>query len=286
MPGGCDDAPVIGFVGLGQMGAVMAGHLVEGEPGLVVFDVEPAAGATLVERGARRAGSVAEVAEAADLVSVMVRDDDQVRQVLDEVLTTARPGTVVAVHSTVAADTPAVLAALAARHGVEVVDAPVSGGVAGATAGDLAVMVGGTADAFARVEGPFGRWASLVVHAGPVGAGTRMKLARNLVSFAGYVAMGEGLRLAEAAGVDLGRLGEVVRHSDRATGGVGMIALREAAGALPDDHWLRAPMEHARALGDKDLDLALALGAELGVDLPVARQARELLGEALGVPDP
>jgi 3-hydroxyisobutyrate dehydrogenase-like beta-hydroxyacid dehydrogenase len=279
---------MLGFVGLGQMGAAMAAHLVDGPPGVVVFDVDPATGSALAERGATVVRSAAEVAEAAEIVSVMVRDDDQVRAVLagpDGLLAAARPGAVVAVHSTVAAGTPAVLAALAADHGVEVVDAPVSGGVAGATSGELAVLVGGSADAFARVEAPFRRWASLVVHAGDVGAGTRLKLARNLVAFAGYVAMGEGLRLAEAAGVDLGQLGEVVRHSDRVTGGVGMIALRSSSGPLAADDWLRPPMEHARALGEKDLDLALALATELGVELPVAETARRLLGEALGVPD-
>lgn len=279
---------MLGFVGLGQMGAAMAAHLVNGPPGVVVFDVDPEAGAALAARGATLARSAAEVAERAEVVSVMVHDDEQVHVVLtgpDGLLTTARPGTVVAVHSTVAAGTPAALAALAADHRVEVVDAPVSGGVAGATSGDLAVLVGGGDEAFARVEAPFRRWASMVVHAGPVGAGTRLKLARNLVAFAGYVAMGEGLRLAEAAGVDLGQLGEVVRHSDRVTGGAGMIALRSSAGPLAADDWLRPPMEHARALGAKDLDLALALAADLGVELPVAEQARRLLGEALGVPE-
>ena len=99
-----------------------------------------------------------------------------------------------------------------------------------------------------------------------------------------YAAAGEASRLAEAAGVDLAKLGEVVRHSDRVTGGPGAIMLRETATPLPDGDGLRPIFEHTRGLGEKDLALAIGLGVELGVDTPVAEQARNQLGAALGVP--
>jgi 3-hydroxyisobutyrate dehydrogenase-like beta-hydroxyacid dehydrogenase len=274
----------VGFVGLGQIGAPMAGHLVDHPGGLVVCDVRPEACEPFVARGARALGSPTEVAAEADVISVMVRDDEQVEEVLDAVLAAGRAGVVVAVHSTIAAGTAERLAERAAPSGVAVVDAPVSGGPMGAAAGTLAVMVGGEDEAVERCRAPFGRWAGLVAHLGPVGAGTRAKLARNLLHFVSFAAVGEALRLAEAAGVDLARLGEVVRHSDSVTGGPGAVAIRGTTAPLAEGDPLRPIFTHARELGEKDLRLALALGDELDVDLPLAGLALSRLGAALGVP--
>src|SRR5205823_8064794 len=198
----------------------------------------------------------AEVAETADVISVMVLDDDQVRAVVGEILTTAAPGTAVAVHSTIRAETAEKLAAAAAPSGVEVVDAPVSGGPMGAHEGTLAVMVGGTAEAVERCREPFSAWATLVVHLGPAGAGTRAKLARNLITFVSYAAATEAQRLAEAGGVDLARLAEVVRHSDTVTGGPGAIMFRDTTAPLDRDDSLYEIVEHTCGLGEKDLALA------------------------------
>lgn len=279
----------VGFIGLGKIGGPMADRLKDWPGGLTVLDVVPEATAPYAEAGNRVASSPAEVAEHATVISVMVFNDAQVREVLtgpEGILTTARPGTVVAIHSTVEADTPAELAEVAGAKGVHILDAPVSGGWMGAHAGTLAVMLGGTEEAVELVRDPFGRFASLVAHLGPVGAGTRAKLARNLVTFASYAAVGEALRLAEAAGVDVARLGEVVRHSDAVTGGPGAIIVRTETGPLADDDGLRPIFEHSRELGEKDLDLALALAGDLGLDLPVAALARQHLAQALGVPHP
>jgi 3-hydroxyisobutyrate dehydrogenase-like beta-hydroxyacid dehydrogenase len=274
----------VGFVGLGNIGAPMAAHLVDWPGGLVVCDVRAEACEPFVARGARAVASPAEVAAEAGVISVMVRDDAQVEDVLDGVLAAGRAGVVVAVHSTIAAGTAERLAERAASAGVAVVDAPVSGGPVGAAEGSLAVMVGGDDDAVERCREPFGRWAGLVAHLGPVGSGTRTKLARNLVTFVSYAAVGEAFRLAEQAGVDLAVLGEVVRHSDRITGGAGAIALRRTTEPLADGDPLRPVFTHARELGEKDLHLALALGEELDVELPLAAMALEQLGAALGVP--
>jgi 3-hydroxyisobutyrate dehydrogenase len=265
----------------------MARRWLDWPGGLTVFDVAEGAVAPFAEAGAHAAASPAEVASRSGVVSLMVRDDAQVTDVLtgpDGILAGAAAGTVVAIHSTVEADTPARLAAIAGEHGVEVVDAPVSGGMMGAHDGSLAIMVGGTGDAFGRVAEPFGRLGTLVAHLGPIGAGTRAKLARNLITFASYAAVGEAYRLAEAAGVDLARLGDVVRHSDRITGGPGAVMLRRSAGPLADDDGLRPIFTHTRGLGEKDLQLAIALGESLGVETPMARLACDHLGAALGVP--
>ncbi|MCU1369070.1 MAG: putative enzyme [Ilumatobacteraceae bacterium] len=277
----------VGFVGLGQIGGPMAARWTSWPDGLTVFDVHAPATEPFAEKGAHVASSPAEVAARATVISIMVRDDVQVTEVLtgtDGILSAARPGTVVAIHSTVEADTPARLAALAAEHGVDVVDAPVSGGFMGAHAGTLALMVGGSDEAVAKVQEPFALLGTLVAHLGPIGAGTRAKLARNLITFASMAAVGEASRLAEAAGVDLAKLGEVVRHSDKVTGGAGSTMLRRTTGPLDPSDGLQPIFTHTRGLGEKDLQLALALGHEVGVELPFAHLALQQLGDALGVP--
>lgn len=282
-----DETVGVGFIGLGNIGGPMAKRLRDWPGGLTVLDVRPEAMERLVAKGARAAATPAEVAAHAQVISVMVLDDAQVRDVVagpDGIFGAARPGTVVAIHSTIAPETAVELAAQGEELGVAVVDAPVSGGAMGAATGNLVVMVGGTTEAVDACRGPFGCWAGLVAHLGPVGAGTRAKLARNLLHFVSFTAVGEALRLAEASGVDLAQLGAVVRHSDSVTGGPGAIMLREVTGPLADDDGLRSIFAHARDLGEKDLRHALALGAELGVDLPLATLALPLLADALGVP--
>ncbi len=276
----------VGFIGLGQIGAPMAKRLLAWPDGLTVFDVHAPATEPFAEGGAHVAASPAEVAARATVISIMVRDDAQVTDVLtgpEGILTTARPGTVVAVHSTVEADTPARLAEVCAAHQVHLLDAPVSGGFMGAHDGTLALMVGGSDEAVDLVREPFATFATLVAHLGPVGAGTRAKLARNLITFASYAAVGEAVRLAEAAGVDLNLLGQVVRHSDKVTGGPGSIMIRSTAAALDPSDGLHSIFTHTLGLGEKDLRLAIALGHDLGVDTPVAELALDHLPAALGL---
>jgi 3-hydroxyisobutyrate dehydrogenase len=124
---------------------------------------------------------------------------------------------------------------------------------------------------------------SKVVHAGGLGAGTRMKLARNLIHFVSFTAVTEAQRLAEAAGLDLVALGEVVRHTDAVTGGPGAIMYRDTTSPIPEGDFWRGVFEHVRALGEKDLALAVALADELGVDVPLAREALPRLGKGLGL---
>jgi 3-hydroxyisobutyrate dehydrogenase-like beta-hydroxyacid dehydrogenase len=273
----------VGFIGLGNIGAPMAGHLVDWPGGLVVCDVRPEAVEPFVAKGARAAATPAEVAAAADVISVMVRDDAQAEEVLDGILTAGRSGLVVAVHSTIAPGTAERLAATAAPAGVAVVDAAVSGGPMGAAEGKLAVLAGGDAEAVDRCREPFGRWAGRVERFGPVGAGTRAKLARNLVTYVSYAAVGEGLRLAEASGVDVHKLGEVIRYSDSLTGGPGSIAVRRTTAPMTDDDPLRPPFVHGYELGEKDLRLALDLAGELDVDLPLAGLALAHLAATFGL---
>jgi 3-hydroxyisobutyrate dehydrogenase len=279
----------VGFIGLGNIGAPMASRLLAWPAGLVVHDVRPEACDRYVAKGATAAATPAEVAAACDVISVMVQNEDQVRAVLsgpDGILSAARPGTVVAVHSTISAQGAVALADMAAGAGVDVVDAPVSGGAMGAHEGTLAIMVGGPEAAVERCREPFGLMGTMVVHFGPVGAGTNAKITRNLITFASFAVVGEAQRLAEAAGLDLAKLGDVVRHSDRITGGPGAVMLRPSAGRLADDDGLRPIFEHTATLGGKDLHLAAELASDHGLPAPFAQLAEEWLRSALGLDDP
>lgn len=264
----------VGFVGLGNIGKPMALRLAAAEGiDLTVYDVAPGPVAELIDAGAVAAAGVAAID--AEVVCVMVRDDEQVRAVAADV----RPGTVLVLHSTVAPGTPAELAAA----GHTVLDAPVSGGPMGAADGSLAIMVGGSGEAFDVARPALEAMGSMVVHAGPLGAGTRMKLARNLIHFVAFTAVTEAQRLAEAAGLDLVELGKVVRHTDAITGGPGAIMHRDTTAPIPADDFWHGVFGHVATLGEKDLAFAIALAEQQHVDVPLARLSLDRLREGLGL---
>jgi 3-hydroxyisobutyrate dehydrogenase-like beta-hydroxyacid dehydrogenase len=271
----------IGFIGLGNIGGQMATRLPHDR--LLVHDIREEAAAPYLEKGARF-GALKDLAVECDVISIVVLTDQQVRDVVGELLEHATPGTVIAIHSTIDTHTAPELAKLAAGKGVHVVDAPVSGGPMGAAEGTLAVMVGAEREAYEQVKPVFQHWASLVLHVGEAGAGTQCKLARNLITYAGFVAAAEAQRLAEAAGIDLRKLAAVVKQSDSVTGGVSSVMIRQSTAPFAPDDGLKPYFEHARELAVKDLSLAIAMGEQLGVDTPVGRYALEHIGTAIGVP--
>jgi 3-hydroxyisobutyrate dehydrogenase-like beta-hydroxyacid dehydrogenase len=277
------DQVKLGYIGLGNMGAPMATKMTEWPGGLTVYDIRTEAMTPLAEKGASRADSIADVA-AADIIHITVLNDAQVREVVGELAANAKPGTVIAIHSTISDTTAVELAAELKQQGIHIVDAPVSGGAAAAAKGELATMVGAEREVYERIKPAFKHWASVVIHAGEPGAGTRMKLARNMLTFTSYAAACEAMKLAEAAGLDLQALGRVVRHTDALTGGPGAIMVRENMKDLEPDNFLYQPFLHTRGLGEKDLSLALALGEALSVDLPLAQEAYDRLAAGLGVP--
>ncbi|MDT5166745.1 MAG: hypothetical protein QOD02_42 [Mycobacterium sp.] len=273
----------LGYIGLGNMGAPMAKRMIEWPGGVTVYDIRTDAMTPLAEAGASLADSIADVA-AADIVHVTVLDDAQVRQVVGELAVHAKPGIVIAIHSTISETTAAELADELKPQGIHIVDAPVSGGAGAAEKGELATMVGAERDVYERIRPAFKQWASLVIHAGAPGAGTRMKLARNMLTFTSYAAACEAMKLAEAAGLDLQALGRVVRHTDALTSGPGAIMVRDDMKNLDPEHFLYQPFLHTRGLGEKDLSLALALGEAVSVELPLAELAYQRLAAGLGVP--
>ncbi len=193
----------IGFAGLGVMGAPMARHLVEAGHDVAGFNRSPDkarawAGAT----GGRFAATVAEAAAEAELFILCVGNDDDVREVVAAALPALPPGAILVDHTTTSARVAREMAELAAGQGAFFIDAPVSGGQAGAENGQLSVMAGGDALALARVEPALMHYSKAVKHMGPSGAGQLTKMV-NQIAIAGVVqGLAEAVHFAQTAGLD------------------------------------------------------------------------------------
>lgn len=196
----------VAFVGLGVMGFPMAGWLAEAGHSVTVFNrTRPKAGDWAGRYAGRVAGSLAEAAAGADIVFTCVGDDPDVREVVlgaDGLIQAMRPGTVFVDHTTASADLAREIAAVGQSRGVACLDAPVSGGQAGAENGMLTVMVGGEQDAFDRAEPVIDAYSKSVRLLGPAGSGQLTKMV-NQIAIAGVVqGLAEALNFAVRAGLD------------------------------------------------------------------------------------
>ncbi|TWA94923.1 3-hydroxyisobutyrate dehydrogenase [Azospirillum brasilense] len=198
------DSRSVAFLGLGTMGFPMAGHLaVRGGHRVTVFNRTAAkADAWTARFGGASAPTPEDAARDAEVVFLCVGGDDDVRAVAGAVMGAMKPGTIVADHSTVSATVSREMAELARERGLFFLDAPVSGGQAGAENGVLTVMVGGDAEAFARVQPLMGCYGRSVTHMGPAGAGQLTKMV-NQICIAGLLqGLAEGMAFAQKAGLD------------------------------------------------------------------------------------
>jgi 3-hydroxyisobutyrate dehydrogenase len=269
-----------GFAGVGSMGAAMASRALQDGLSVEVFDVNASATGALAEQGATVAASPRELAEHCDIVAVIVLNDDQVRSVVcgeDGLLSAERDHLDIMIHSTIHIPTLLEVAAAARERGFRLIDAGVSGHTTGAARGQLAVMAGGPEEDVDRCRAVLETYGGLVMHVGPLGAGMKAKIARNLLSFAQVAAIYEGMRVAEEAGVDLKAYAQIVRHSEAQShlldGFLGNPSVREGSEA---SEWGRQRLATANAVVEtahKDLSAALDLGASLGLKLPVAEAA-------------
>lgn len=281
--------PATGVIGLGDIGRGVAQSLADAGVPLTVRDVRPEATGPF-RSSARVAASPAEVAASCDVAVVAVVDDAQVRAVVAGpagLLADAGGDLAVIVLSTVAPATVVDLARLAELQGVLLVDCGVSGGPGAAATGQLVCMVGGTPEAVERVRPVLNVLGSRVLHMGPLGAGISAKLARNLVQYGSWLAAYEAQVLAEAGGIPLPMLAEAIRESDRLIGGASTLMFRQTVRPLrpdaPADAGLMAPMAAASRLAHKDLRAAMALGGQLGLDLPLARLTDDYCDRIFGV---
>jgi 3-hydroxyisobutyrate dehydrogenase len=193
----------IAFSGLGVMGAPMAGHLVAAGHDVTGHNRSAAKAAAWAEKtGGTAAGTVAEAARGVDLLVLCVGNDDDVREVVGAALPELAPGAVIVDHTTTSAKVAREMAALAAEQGVAFLDAPVSGGQAGAEAGKLSIMIGGDPEALTRVEPVLTVYAKAIKHMGPAGSGQLTKMA-NQIAIAGVVqGLAEAVHFAQGAGLD------------------------------------------------------------------------------------
>lgn len=191
----------IGIVGAGNMGGAIARSILSHEFRLNVFDVNPDAVAQIVSLGGKAASSLEELAALADVISIVVVTDDQVRDVGAKIIDHAREGTAILVHSTVRPSTVVELAEAAAAKGIQVLDVSVNGGAEKASRGTLTLMIGGDEATAQRLWPLFTSFGESVFYMGPTGSGVVAKLINNLVALGSYALQLEGMRLGAAYGL-------------------------------------------------------------------------------------
>ena len=259
------DKQRLAFIGLGVMGYPMAGHLAKAGHQVTVFNRNAAKATQWVAAfGGASAPTPAAAAKAADIVMMCVGNDDDVRQVTmgpDGALSGIAKGCVLVDHTTASALVAREVHAAAAGRGVAFLDAPVSGGQAGAENGKLTIMVGGDPDAYARVESVLQIYARAVTLMGGPGAGQLTKMV-NQICIAGLVqALSEGINFAQKAGLDAERVLDVISKGaaqswQMENRGKTMVADKFEFGFAVD--WMR-----------KDLSICLEEARKNGAQLPV-----------------
>ena len=263
----------VGFVGLGIMGACMAGNLLEAGHELVVHNRTRTKAERLAQRGARAADSPREVAEGSDVIITMLPGPPQVEEVVagdGGLLEGAREGSLIIDMSTSSPILAQELARAARNKAVGMLDAPVSGGDVGARDGTLSIMVGGEENDFERARPLFRVMGETVVHVGGTGAGQVVKACNQIVVALVIEAVAEALVLGSTAGVAPDRLVEIL------SGGLASNKVLEVKGEkfLSHEFTPGGKVEYHR----KDLGIALEAGREYGVTLPVAAFVDQMFG--------
>jgi 3-hydroxyisobutyrate dehydrogenase len=268
----------IGFIGLGNMGAPMAGNLVKAQHRIAGYDIAAEARAGLAENGGHAAAGVAEAAAAGDIVITMLPAGPQVRAVYlgpDGVIARARPGALLIDCSTIDVETARLVAATAAAQGLQMLDAPVSGGVIGAEAASLTFMVGGDDAAFARAEPVLKAMGRTIVHAGPAGSGQTAKICNNMILGASMIAVCEGFALAEKLGLPAQTLFDICsRSTSQCWAMTGYCPVPGPVPAAPSNRGYAAGFTAANML--KDLRLAQQAAGATAAATPLGAAAANL----------
>lgn len=269
----------IGFIGLGIMGRPMSKHLIKAGHQLIVHDVVSAAVDEVVAAGAKPGFNPKVIAQQVELVITMLPNSPEVRQVVlgkNGIIEGAKPGLIVADMSSIAPLASREIAATLAEKGVEMLDAPVSGGQPKAIDGTLSVMVGGKPEVFDRCLPVFKAMAASVVRVGDIGAGNVAKLANQVIVALNIAAVSEALVLAAKAGVEPELVYQAIR------GGLAGSTVMDAKSPLMLDRKFSPGFRIN--LHIKDLDNALDTGHQFGAPLPLTASVREML-QALKLDD-
>src|SRR5690349_15311083 len=266
----------IAFIGLGHMGGGMAPNLVKAGYEVRAFDLVPEALDKAATAGCSRASSTAEAVKDADVVITMLPAAKHVRAVFhDDVAPNAKPGALMIDCSTIDVQSARDVGEEMKAKGFDFVDAPVSGGIAAAAAGTLALMVGGTDEQFERAKPFLEPMAKAVIHAGQLGAGQAAKICNNMILGATMIATCEAFVLAQKLGLDPQVFFDI---SSKASGqSWSMTSYAPVPGVGPD-----TPADHdyeggfAAALMLKDLKLAAEAAKSAGAYTPLGGEAEEL----------
>lgn len=260
----------VGFVGVGNLGAKLAGSLLRAGHEVTVHDRDERAGAPLVEAGAAWAPTVAAVATDVEAVITCLPSPTISAAVVTGeggVLSALRPGATWIEMSTTDKHEVRRLAALAQERGIATLEAPVTGGVHLAATGEITVIVGGDPAVAAEHMPLFQAMGRRIFHVGPLGAASDLKVITNMLAFIHLLACGEALMLAGRAGLDLRQAWEVIAASS----GTSFVHETEGQVILNGSYDIGFTMD----LALKDLGLALQLGEETGVPLDLAQLTRE-----------
>ena len=266
----------IAFIGLGNMGGPMAANLAKAQHHVVAFDLSEAAVAAAVEKGAHRAASVAEAVKGAEVVVTMLPAGKHVREVYEkDVLPNVSKGALLIDCSTIDVDSARHVAALAAKAGLEMVDAPVSGGVGGATAGTLTFMVGGGEASFGLARPILEKMGKNIVHAGASGNGQAAKICNNMILGVSMIAVSEAFMLAKRLGLDAQKMFDVVSTSSgQCWSLINYCPVPGPVPASPANRDYQPGFTAAMML--KDLNLAQQAASAAGASTPLGAEAAQL----------
>ena len=266
----------IAFIGLGNMGGPMAANLAKAQHHVVAFDLSDAAVATAVEKGAHKASSAAEAVKGAEIVVTMLPAGKHVREVYEkDVLPNVAKGTLLIDCSTIDVESARHVAALAEKAGLDMVDAPVSGGVGGATAGTLTFMVGGSEASFAKAKPILEKMGKNIVLAGTSGGGQAAKICNNMILGVSMIAVSEAFMLAKRLGLDAQKLFDVASTaSGQCWSLTNYCPVPGPVPASPANRDYQAGFTAAMML--KDLMLAQQAANAAGASTPLGAEAAQL----------
>ena len=266
----------IAFIGLGNMGGPMAANLAKAQHHVVAFDLSDAALNTAVEKGAHKASSAAEAVKGAEIVVTMLPAGKHVREVYEkDVLPNVAKGTLLIDCSTIDVESARHVAALAEKAGLDMVDAPVSGGVGGATAGTLTFMVGGSDASFAKAKPVLEKMGKNIVLAGTSGGGQAAKICNNMILGVSMIAVSEAFMLAKRLGLDAQKLFDVASTaSGQCWSLTNYCPVPGPVPASPANRDYQAGFTAAMML--KDLMLAQQAANAAGASTPLGAEAAQL----------
>lgn len=270
----------IGFIGPGIMGGPMALNLMKGGHKLWFYARRPAAGQVLVAAGATACASPAEVAQHADVIFSIVSDTPDVESVMfgeQGIASKSRHGTVIVDMSTISPTATKSFAERLAQQGIEMLDAPVSGGETGAINGTLSIMVGGKAAVFERVKPLFECMGKNIVHIGDHGAGQVAKACNQIVVAVTIEAVAEALTFARKNGADAAKVREALM------GGFAGSKIMEVHGKRMLDNDFKPGFKVG--LHQKDMRIVMETAHQLGVALPAAALVTQHLNALMGTGD-